>query len=188
MDTLTLLIVEDDPALLTLLAAGARGRGYGIETASTLAEARRDRRPRGVRSSRSSISTLGSDSGLDAIRAIKGRAPDTEIVVISGTPSLASAIASYELKAFAFVPKPFDVDQLFGTVERAIEHRLVVAANRRLVWEQRLVNEIGDELRHLLAPEQLVERVLRPADARARRRRERRAPAQSRNLASTTCA
>ena len=103
---------------------------------------------------------LGDESGLDAIRAIKSRTPDTEIVVISGTPSLASAIASYELKAFAFVPKPFDVDQLFGTVDRALEHRLVVAANRRLVWEQRLVNEIGDELRHLLAPEQLVERVL----------------------------
>ena len=74
------------------------------------------------------------------IRAIKERAPDTEIVVISGTTSLASAIASYELQAFAFVQKPFDIEQLFGTVERAIEHRRVVSANRRLVWEQRLVD------------------------------------------------
>ena len=36
----------------------------------------------------------------------------------------------------------------------------MVLANRRLVWEQQLVNEIGDELRHLLAPENLVQRVL----------------------------
>src|SRR5207248_3957227 len=33
--------------------------------------------------------------------------------------------------------------------------------NARLAWEQALLNEIGEELRHLLPPEQLVERVLR---------------------------
>jgi len=159
VDPLTLLIVEDDRDLLTLLEASARARQYRPHAVSTLADARR-----AVEGGAFDLAivdlTLGSDSGLDAIRAIKERAPDTEIVVITGTTSLASAIASYELKAFALVPKPFDVDQLFATVERAIDHRRVVAANRRLVWEQRLVNEIGDELRHLLAPEQLVERVL----------------------------
>jgi two-component system NtrC family sensor kinase len=33
-------------------------------------------------------------------------------------------------------------------------------ANRRLVWEQTLINEVGVELRHLLEPEHLVARVL----------------------------
>jgi len=159
VDPLTLLIVEDDRDLLALLEASARVRQYYTHAVATLADARL-----AVAEGTFDLAivdlTLGSDSGLDAIRVIKERAPDTEIVVISGTTSLASAIASYELKAFALVPKPFDVEQLFTTVERAIEHRRVVAANRRLVWEQRLVNEIGDELRHLLAPEQLVERVL----------------------------
>ena len=188
VDPLTLLIVEDDRDLLDACSRPARApRGYRTHAVATLAEARR-----AVKDGPFDLAivdlTLGSDSGLDAIRAIKERAPDTEIVVISGTTSLASAIASYELKAFAFVPKPFDVEQLFATVERAIEHRRVVAANRRLVWEQRLVNEIGDELRHLLAPEQLVERVLRPPDARPGRRLERGAPAESGNLRVTTCA
>ena len=159
MDSLTLLIVEDDQDLATLLASDAQARHYRTLTASTLADALR-----AVDTASFDLAvvdlTLGSDSGLDVIRAIKERAPDTEIVVISGTTSLASAIASYELKAFAFVPKPFDLEQLFGTVERALECRRVIAANRRLVWEQQLVNEIGDELRNLLAPEQLVERVL----------------------------
>ncbi len=159
VDSLTLLIVEDDQDLATLLASDAQARHYRTLTASTLADALR-----AVDTASFDLAvvdlTLGSDSGLDVIRAIKERAPDTEIVVISGTTSLASAIASYELKAFAFVPKPFDLEQLFGTVERALECRRVIAANRRLVWEQQLVNEIGDELRNLLAPEQLVERVL----------------------------
>src|SRR5262249_7889887 len=104
--------------------------------------------------------TLGAESGLEVIRAIKTHAADTEIIVISASTSLASAIASYELQAFAFVPKPFDLDQLFGTIERALEHRRMTLANRRLLWEQRMINGVGDELRHLVAPEELVERVL----------------------------
>ena len=45
----------------------------------------------------------------------------------------------------------FDVDQLFEP-SRGARPPEGGAANRRLVWEQRLVNEIGD-LRYLLAPE-----------------------------------
>ena len=159
VDGFNLLIVEDDHDFLTLLERIAQSRHYRTHAAASLDEARRAIATKSFEAAVVDL-TLGHESGLDAIRAIKERDPDTEIVVISGTTSLASAIASYELKAFAFVQKPFDIEQLFGTVERAIEHRLVISANRRLVWEQRLVNEIGEELRHLLAPEQLVERVL----------------------------
>lgn len=160
MDPIHLLIVEDDRDLLGLLDELARARQYRTHVASTLADARHAVETATFAAAVIDL-TLGRDSGFDAIRAIKEQAPDTEIVVISGAASLATAIASYELNAFAFVPKPFDVDQLFSTVERAVDHRRVVLANRRLVWEQRLINEIGDELRHLLAPEELVERVLR---------------------------
>ena len=159
MTTPTVLIVEDDEPLLALLSLEARQRGYIVSSAATLAAARRciDREIFAV----AVIDlTLGSESGFDAIRAIRERSLETEIVVISGTTSLASAVASYDLDAFAFIPKPFEVDQLFATLERAIEHRHVVLSNRRLLWEQQLINEVGEELRHLLEPEELVERVL----------------------------
>ena len=159
MNTPTVLIVDDDHALLEMLSGEARQRGYTVLSALTLPAARQliDGRPFEV----ALVDlTLGAESGLDAIRAIRHTSPDTEIVVISGTTSLASAVESYELDAFAFVPKPFDVDQLFATVERAIEHRGVVLSNRRLMWEQQLINDVGEDLRHLLVPEELVERVL----------------------------
>jgi len=159
VDSQQLLIVEDDHDLLTKLAVTARARHYATQTASTLAGARRALRGASFDLAVVDL-VLGRDSGFEAIRAIKKRSADTEIVVISQSTALVSAIAAYDLKAFAFVPKPFDIDHLFRTVERALEHRGVMLANRRLVWEQRLVNEVGDELRHLLAPEQLVQRVL----------------------------
>ena len=159
MDALSLLIIEDDQDLSRRLAVNARLRDYCVRTGATLAEARRHMAAR-VFSVALIDLALGGESGLDLIRAIKDESPDTEIVVMSATQSLASAIASYELKAFAFVPKPFDLDQLFSTVDRAVDHRRMVLSNRRLLWEQRLMNEIGDELRTLVAPEQLIERVL----------------------------
>jgi two-component system NtrC family sensor kinase len=156
----TVLIVEDDHALLELLAQESRQRGYGVRMAATLAAAREviesaDRFEVAMVDLR-----LGGDSGLDVIRALREHSPDTEIVVVSGSASLASAVASYELDAFAFVPKPFEADQLFATLQRAVEHRAVVLANRRLVWEQQLINDVGEELRHLLEPEDLIQRVL----------------------------
>ncbi|HYT73268.1 MAG TPA: ATP-binding protein [Vicinamibacterales bacterium] len=154
-----LLIVEDDHDLSRLLVVNASLRAYTCETGTTIAGARRAMAGGSFHVALVDLN-LGVESGLDVIRAIKKESPDTEIVVISATTSLASAIESYELKAFAFVPKPFDLDQLFGTVERAIEHRRMMLANRRLVWEQGLINDIGEELRALLPPDRLVERVL----------------------------
>jgi two-component system NtrC family sensor kinase len=160
VDATTLLIVEDDRDLRTLLARNARLHCYEPCESGTLADAARLIAARPFAVALVDL-TLGADSGLDVIRALKTTAPDTAIVVISATTSLASAIASYELQAFAFVPKPFDVDQLFATVDRALEHRRMTLANRRLLWEQRVINEVGEELRYLVAPEELVERVLR---------------------------
>jgi signal transduction histidine kinase/ActR/RegA family two-component response regulator len=156
----TLLIIEDDPDLLALLARDPAVCDYHVVGAQTLEQA-----VEAIACDTFDVALvdlgLGTDSGLDAMRAIKARAPETEIVVMSGTSSLAAAIASYELKAFAFVAKPFDTDHLLSTVRRAVAHRQVLRANERLAWEQALLNDIGEELRNLLAPEQLVERVLR---------------------------
>jgi len=155
----TLLIVEDDHDLSALLARNAELRGCKPYAAPTVAGAARLIAARAFDVALVDL-TLGAESGLEVIRAIKTHAPDTEIVVISASTSLASAIASYELQAFAFVPKPFDLDQLFATVDRALEHRRMTLANRRLLWEQRMINAVGEELRDLVAPEQLVARVL----------------------------
>jgi two-component system NtrC family sensor kinase len=158
-DSVHLLVVDDDPDLLALLAQSAQAHGYRVATASSLAEtaAALDRGPLQV----ALVDlVLGSESGLDVVRRIKARAPDVEIIVISGTTSVASAIASYELDAFAFVPKPFDLDQLFAKVARAVEHRRMNQANRRLVWELQLINDIGDDLRGSLDPRDLLGRAL----------------------------
>ena len=87
---------------------------------------------------------IGAESGLDVIRRIKEQTPDTEIVVMSASTSPASAIRSYELSAFAFLQKPFDLGQLFATIARALQCRRMNLDNRRLVWELQTSNQIAD--------------------------------------------
>ena len=159
MEPVALLIVEDDCALSALIAHNAERRGCALQAVTTVGEALQR-----IAESAFDLAlvdlALGSESGLEVIRAIKTHTPDTEIVVMSASTSLASAIASYELQAFAFVPKPFDLDQLFATIDRALERRRMTLSNRRLLWEQQMINGVGDDLRDLAAPEELVERVL----------------------------
>ena len=139
----SILLVDDDAASVRLLAGAAEVRGYRIEAASPAAAARLS--PRGEEFD-VAIIDLGSESdrGFDVIRRIKDETPDTEIIVTSASGSLTSAIQSYELSAFAFVEKPFDVGPLFATIDRALERRQMNRDNRRLVWELQTINEIAD--------------------------------------------
>jgi two-component system NtrC family sensor kinase len=160
MQAVTILIVDDDQETLGLLCANARARHYEPITATTVSAA-----AAAVRSAPIDVAlvdvSLGSESGVDAIRRLRALSPDLEILVVSGTASLMSAIESHDLTAFAFVQKPFDIDDLFATVKRAVERRRMNLANRRLIWEMQVINAIGEDLRRSLDSRELIESTLR---------------------------
>jgi two-component system NtrC family sensor kinase len=139
----SLLVVDDDDPLGRMLAEAAAERGYRVECAASVGAADAAL-TRGTFEVALVDLALGAESGFDVIRRIKEDTPDTEIVVMSASTSLSSAIQSYELSAFAFVQKPLDITQLFTTVERAVERRRMNLDNRRLVWELRTINQIAD--------------------------------------------
>ncbi|MBN1418119.1 MAG: sigma-54-dependent Fis family transcriptional regulator [Planctomycetes bacterium] len=62
-------------------------------------------------------------SGIDVLRAIKTRAPDVEVVIITGYASIASSVEAIKLGAFDYVPKPFTPEELRGVLAKAIERR-----------------------------------------------------------------
>jgi two-component system NtrC family sensor kinase len=139
----SLLIVDNDDPATRRFDAAAMARGYRVDCATSLA-AVNAALSRGAFDVALVDLALGGESGFDVIRRIKEQTPDAEIIVLSAGSSLASAIHSYELSAFAFVQKPFDVDQLFATIERALERRQMNLDNRRLVWELQTINHIAD--------------------------------------------
>ena len=58
--------------------------------------------------------------GLEVIRHVKGEHPDTEVVVITGYPSVATAVESMKTGAFDFLPKPFTEEEFRAVIESAL--------------------------------------------------------------------
>ena len=139
----SLLIVEDDGALCEWLSPAAAARGYRGMCAKSLADTEAALAGGAFDAAVVDLG-VGAESGFDVMRLLKERAPDTEIIVVSASTSLASAIQSYDMAAFAFVQKPFAEEQLFSTLERALERRRMNLDNQRLVWELQTINEIAD--------------------------------------------
>ncbi|MBL4637054.1 MAG: response regulator [Kofleriaceae bacterium] len=75
---------------------------------------------------------LPDGSGLDVIRELKKRAPDLEFLIITGYPSLKSAIEAVETGAFDYLPKPFETDELLLKVRNGIEKTRLTRQQRAL--------------------------------------------------------
>jgi len=57
--------------------------------------------------------------GLDLLPRIKRLRPDLKIIVMSAQSTILTAIKAAERGAFEYMPKPFDLDELLTTVDRA---------------------------------------------------------------------
>lgn len=69
-------------------------------------------------------------SGIDLLREVRRHNLDTPVIMLTGSPDLASAISAVELGAFAYLTKPIDAGTLFTTVERAVRIGRIAVAKR----------------------------------------------------------
>jgi two-component system, NtrC family, sensor kinase len=136
----SLLVVDNDADVVRMIRDAALARGYQVSSSSAAAA--------GLCSAGVDVVLvdlgLDPEAGLGLIRRIEDQAPQAEVIVMSANTSLPAAIHSFDLKAFAFVQKPFGIGQLFAAVERAIERRRMNRDNQRLVWELQTINEIAE--------------------------------------------
>ncbi|MBV8807927.1 MAG: response regulator [Acidobacteriaceae bacterium] len=64
---------------------------------------------------------MGAASGEDVIEQLLTRWPDLCIIIITGFPSLESMRATFKLRVFDYLAKPFSLSQLRQTLQNAIE-------------------------------------------------------------------
>lgn len=60
-------------------------------------------------------------SGLDLLKRVKERHPQTPVIIMTAYSDLESAVAAFQGGAFEYLPKPFDVDQAVELIRRAID-------------------------------------------------------------------
>ncbi len=64
---------------------------------------------------------MGTTSGEEVIEQLLARWPDLCIIIITGFPSLESMRATFKLRVFDYLAKPFSLAQLRQTLANAIE-------------------------------------------------------------------
>jgi CheY-like chemotaxis protein len=67
--------------------------------------------------------SLPDKSGLELLGLVRQFQPQTPVIVISGIDDAAYARGLLEMGAFGYLAKPFHLEEVTGTVERAIESR-----------------------------------------------------------------
>jgi response regulator RpfG family c-di-GMP phosphodiesterase len=91
-------------------------------------------------------------SGLEMIPHVAAIAPDTTVIMVSGTQTVESAIEALRAGAFDYVMKPFDLRHVEAAVSRALEHKQLREAKRRYEnYLEELVAERTAELDRTLA-------------------------------------
>jgi len=157
--TVSLLVVHNDAALVQAIRGGALARGYQVSSASSVAEV-----DAAVEAGSFDVVLVGlapgSATGVEVIRHLKDRAPQAEVIVMSASTSWPAALHSYDLTAFALVQKDSDSGQLLAVVERAVERRRMARDNQRLVWELQTINEIADGIAGSLELDHVLTRAL----------------------------
>ena len=70
-------------------------------------------------------------TGLELVPQVLGRAPDTQVILVSGSQDVDNVIEALRVGAFDYITKPFDLRELDATVRRAVEHYELRVAKRR---------------------------------------------------------
>ena len=73
-------------------------------------------------------------SGLNLLKLVKEKSPDTEVIIITGNASSFTAIKALRLGAYDYIVKPIDDNAiLFNVVERTLEKQALSLENRHLI-------------------------------------------------------
>ncbi|MBI4797028.1 MAG: sigma-54-dependent Fis family transcriptional regulator [Deltaproteobacteria bacterium] len=115
-----LLIVDDDPLVCDSLKEMLLMEGYRVDTAPGGEQALSKLQEERFRVILSDIQMPGVD-GLDLLRELKGRSPDTPVIFITGHGHIDGAVEAIKLGAYDYITKPIEDLRLKLTLRRALE-------------------------------------------------------------------
>jgi two-component system sensor histidine kinase/response regulator len=148
MAPLTVLIVDDDPALLQALPQTLRLRmgGVTVETADSAAAALDRITAQDYDAIVTDIKMPGMD-GLTLLAEIRTRRPDTPTLIITGHGENELAVLALRGGACDLIQKPIDRDYFVAALYRAIRAHVL---NRRVKNRHLALESCADELERIV--------------------------------------
>ena len=138
-----LLVVEDDAAMREFVHESLAEEGYRVDVAAGGRAGVERVRAGGVDLVISDVKMPDLD-GLDMLREIKAVTPSPHVITITAFGSIDTAIRAVKLGAFDYITKPFEIDQLILSVEKALAERALRSEVARLRAEVQRSYRWGD--------------------------------------------
>lgn len=143
--TARLLLVDDDPGLLTLLSMRLTSEGFSVTTAESGQE--------GLRVlARETIDLVISDlrmdemDGLQLFTEIQKIQPGMPVIILTAHGSIPDAVAATQQGVFSFLTKPVDKDALYKAIDEALQHTAAATDDQ---WRESIVTRSPVMLRLL---------------------------------------
>src|SRR5262250_2094610 len=144
MDPAKILVVDDERSILVLLKEALGQWGYNVTTVASATEAL------GMLKSEL-FDALITDirmpdmSGLDLLREVKKQDESIEVVMMTGYPTIASAVQALKEGAYDYLSKPLILDELRHLMSRMMERKFLrgeIHTLRARLGEELTVNEL----------------------------------------------
>jgi len=110
---------------------------------------------------------FNGDDGIELLRKVRAKRPDVPVVMLTGDPSVSSAVAAMRQGAFDYVSKPLDDEELQAIVARALEMRSLRRENRKLRQQLDVANNVAGFVARSASSEQLIKMIRRVAHSRS---------------------
>jgi len=159
MNRESILVVDDEPGVRSMLEAILRDEGYGVTAVGTGEEGVTAASGRAFDALLLDVWLPGID-GIETLSRLKAQGVDAEVVMISGHGTIETAVKATKLGAFDFVEKPLSLEKTLLVLRNALRQRRLERRNRQLLAQLARDTEI-------LGDSEAIRRVRREADAAA---------------------
>lgn len=122
-----ILVVDDELPVCKSMASALENQGYFVDTALSGEEALKKDEEIKPDIIIADLMMPGM-SGMDLLKTVREKRPEIIIIMVTGYPSINSAVQAIKLGAFDYIPKPFTPGELRSLVSRALERKQLYEA------------------------------------------------------------
>lgn len=156
-----ILVVDDEVSIVSVLTTLLKAEGYDV---TPMRES--DKALDAIKTN--TFDLMLSDiqmrpvNGMELLRVARSERPDMAVIMLTAYGTVETALEALKLGAFDYVTKPFKVDELLITVQRALEYKRALSENidlkAQLVSRYRFENIVAESaaMRNLC---EMIERV-----------------------------
>ncbi len=160
------LIVDDDRAMCEMVESALKRRGFGAAWKTSADEGLKLLGNEEFDVVVTDLNMQGT-SGLELCQQVVANRPDVPVVVVTAFGSMETAIGAIRAGAYDFVTKPFEMEDLALTLERATQHRALREEVKRLRQAVSDRQRFNDMIGASAAMEKVYDLISRVAETEA---------------------